>query len=158
MKHRLSSHAMERIRQRFGIGTLTAALAWASEKIKTGEFVGLQASGRKVYRNGDAEIIVGEDGFTIVTVKFTEGEKQYIQMIGDAVRKEIDKVLSVKEKALRKAEITVAELTLNMLKARNPRTKESIGRKLTKAIDEQANINTDIILVRKAAEQYGVSV
>jgi len=158
MNYRISSHAMERIRQRFGIDSLTAAITWVAEKIKHGEYVGLQQKGRKVYRNGDAELILGEDGFTIVTVKFTEGEAQYAERISNVVRKEVEKMLSAKERAFRKAEINVAEITLNMLRAKNPVTKESIGRKLTKAIDEKANINTEIILIRKAAEQYGVSV
>jgi hypothetical protein len=158
MNYRLSSHAMERIRQRFGIDTLAAAITWVSEKIKGGDYIGLQAKGRKVYRNGDAELILGEDGYTVVTVKFSEGESQFVEQIGDVVRKEVLKMLAIKERAFRKAEIEVAEITLNMLKARNPVTKESIGRKLTKAIDEKANIHTDIILIRKAAEQYGVGV
>jgi hypothetical protein len=158
VNYRISSHAFERIRQRFGIDTLAAALTWVSEKIKGGDYIGLQAKGRKVYRNGDAELILGEDGYTIVTVKFAEGESQYVEQIGDVVRKEVSKMLTIKERAFRKAEIEVAEITLNMLKARNPVTKELIGRKLTKAIDDKANINTEIILIRKAAEQYGVEV
>jgi hypothetical protein len=158
MNYRVSSHAMERIRQRFGIDTLAAAITWVSEKIRTGDYIGLQQKGRKVYRNGDAELILGEDGHTIVTVKFSDGESQYVEQLSEVVRKEVDKLLSIKERAFRKAEIEVAEITLNMLKARNPKTKESIGRKLTKAIDDKANIHTEIILIRKAAEQYGVGI
>jgi len=151
---RVSDHAKTRLRQRFGIDSERAAQTWVQSKIADGSLIKKEPNGKETYRCGNAEIIIGNG--VVITVQFADGEQKFLEKFGNVLAKEVTKLLTVNERALRKAEINVAELTLNMLKARNPKIKALIGEKLTKAIDEKDKIVTEIKLIRKAASQYGV--
>lgn len=151
----LSEHARERIRQRVGIIADDAAIAWVSDVIKNAKQEKRQ--GRKVHYFTDIfEVII--DGITIVTVKPTESSNGYIAKFNDLITSETRKLTAAYRRELRKAEIAVAEAQLNYLKARNPKTKDSIGKKLTEAIDKKALISDKIKAVEIAAKRYGVDV
>jgi hypothetical protein len=149
----ITSHAKERLRQRFGIESIDVAQQWINEKMS--KAVHHRNDGiKKVYQVADIEIIL--DGNRVVTIKPLYGETSIMKQLRGVVEKEISKVLTVKERAFRKAEIEVAEITVNFLRARNPKTKALVQRRLTKAIDIKEQLNTEIVGIKKAAEHYGV--
>lgn len=149
----LSDHATERIRQRVGIESAEVATAWVSEQIKkaTRKF----NDGHKTHFISEAIEIV-TDGLQVITVKPAKNDRSYLDRLGAVVAKEVTKLLTKRERELRKAEIVIAEHTLNRLKARNPKTRALIEERLVKAIDEKQRITDDIYAVKKAARQYGV--
>jgi hypothetical protein len=67
-------------------------------------------------------------------------------------------LLTVHRRALRKAEINVVQLTLNFLKAKNPKIKDTIQARLTRAADEKARIEYEVKAIEIAARKYGVEV
>ncbi|MDQ0154965.1 hypothetical protein [Robertmurraya andreesenii] len=151
----LSEHARERIRQRVGLIADYAALAWVADVIKNAKQQ--RRDGRKVHYITDLfEVIV--DGVTVVTVKPTENTNGYITKFNEMLTKESRKLIATYRRELRKAEIAVAEAQLNYLKARNPKTRESIGARLTSAIDHKALITDKIKAVEIAAKRFGVTV
>lgn len=154
MKLRISDHAKTRLRQRFSIDSDRAAQSWVQSKLADGSLIRTEPNGKLYYRCGNAELIVANG--VLITVQFSDGEQKFLEKFGSVLSKEVQKLLTVNERALRKAEINVAEINLNMLKARNPKIKAMLGEKLTKAIDEKDKIVTEIKLIRKAASQYGV--
>lgn len=154
----VTPHAQERIRQRFGIESVRAMQTWAKAKLIDGKLDRKQPDGRLVYRWGSVELVVSSDGSTLITVMDVQAQSNYIELLGEAVVKKARTLLVTKERAFRKAEINVAEITLNMLKARNPKIKALLSERLTKANDIKENLATEIKLIRKAAEQYGVNV
>lgn len=151
----ITSHAKDRLRQRFGIESIDVAMKWIHDKL-TAATLHRMDHHKEIYRVANIEIVM--DGTRVVTVKPLYGETPIMQRIKNVVDKEVGRTLLAKEREFRKAEIQVAEITLNMLKARNPRIKESLKRKLTIANDYKANIETEIVGIKKAAEHYGVSV
>lgn len=155
MSFSLTKHAQERIRQRAGIDADSAQLAWAEQSIS--ESTHKYKQGRQtVYVTKNHEIIC--DGYTVVTIKPVDNDRKYVNKFGIAVANEARKIVLANERLLRKAEIKVAELTLNMLKARNPRTKELISGRLVEATDEKQRLADEIYAIKKAAGQYGVEV
>lgn len=151
-------HAQDRIRQRFGIESVSTMKSWATAKVNDGKLVRVQPDGRKVYQWGKIELIVTGDGKALVTVKDLEDLQTYAERFAGAVEKESRKALLRTERAFRKAEIHVAEITLNMLKARNPKIKASLNEKLTKADDYKEKLKTEIHVIKKAAKEHGVEL
>ena len=151
----LTKHATERIRQRVGIESIEVATAWINEQI---------AKASRKYNEGTNTHFVSEsievvtNGLRVITVKPSENDRSYLDKLGEVVAKEVTKMLTKKERDLRKAEIVIAEHTLNRLKARNPNTRALIERRLIRAIDDKQRIMDEIYAVKKAAAQYGVSV
>lgn len=151
----LTKHAEERIRQRVGIESAEVATAWVSEQIKKASRQ-FKESGNTHYVTDLIEIVT--NGLRVITVKPSENDRSYLDRLGEVVAKEVTKIMAKKERELRRIEITIAEHTLNRLKARNPNTRALIERRLIRAIDEKQRINDAIYAVKKAASQYGVSV
>ena len=153
IEYYLTSHAKERLRQRYGIVSKDVAISWINDKISQGKFLRNDGN-KKIYRAPGVEIVL--DKLRVVTVKPLYEEAPIMDRLKTVIEKEVSKLIASKELEFRKAEISVAELTLNMLKARNPKIKDDLRRKLTKAIDYKENIQTEIISIKKAAEHYGV--
>lgn len=151
----LTNHAAERIRQRIGIDSEEIATAWVVEHITKASKVIVEGN-KKYHETGSYEIIT--DGPRVVTVKPRTIVPSYVDKLGALLTKEVAKLMTHKERELRKAEITVAEHTLNRLKARNPNTRELIQTRLSDAINVRQRIKDDIYAMTKAAEQYGVDV
>lgn len=151
----LTEHAKERIRQRIGITGTEAQLAWITEIITKATSKYPQGN-KTVYRTESFEVVC--DDRLVITVKPVENVANYTQLLGGMVAKEVRKALIPQERLLRKAEIRVAELTLNYLKARNPRTKELISERLVEATDEKQRVMDEVYAIKKAARQYGVEV
>lgn len=151
----ITSHAKDRIRQRVGIDGDEAQQAWVKAKINRAESK-LPQDNKTVYNVGSFEIIC--DGLRVVTVKPVDNVTQYASKLSGVVAKEIRKLLVPQERLLRKAEINVVELTLNFLKARNPKTKEIISGRLAEATDEKQRIADEVFAIKKAAKQYGVEI
>jgi hypothetical protein len=151
-------HAQERIRQRFGITSLKAMKSWARAKLLDGKYVKTQADGRKVYHWGNVELIVTGDEKLLITVMDLTTPKSYSEKFSEAIAKEAHKALVGKGRAFRKAEIVVAEITLNMLKCRNPKIKAKLNENLTKANDEKEAILSEIKAIKRSAREYGVEV
>jgi hypothetical protein len=154
----IHAHAQQRLRQRIGLQSLRSMISWATAKKMDGQMVRKQPDGKIVYAWGDYELVFTNDEKMLITVVDRGKEKDVAEMLGEKVAKEARKLLAVQERLLRKAEINVAEITLNMLKARNPKIKAKLNEKLTIATDERDNIKTEVIVIRKAAEKYGVTV
>ncbi len=153
IEYHITAHAKERLRQRYNIVSKDVAVSWINDKISRGKF--LRNDGhKKVYRAPGVEIIL--DGIRVVTVRPLYDEKPIMERLKGKLAKEVTKILKTKEREFRKAEIKVAEITLNMLKARNPKIKDDLKRKLTEAIDIKESIKVEIVDVKKAAEHYGV--
>lgn len=149
----LTDHAKDRIRQRIGILSEEAQLAWVETQVKKASH--RKQDGHKThYTVGSFEIVC--DGVKVVTVKPTEQSNEYLTKFNDVIAKETRKLLTQYGRELRKAEIAVAEAQLNFLKAKNPKTKALISERLTKAIDRKCSIEDKIRQVEKAAERYGV--
>lgn len=151
---KLTKHAIDRIRQRVGIESLEIATAWANDQIAK--------SARKfrekdnVHYVSDFEIVT--NGLDVITIKPTENDRNYLDRMRRAVEKEAKKLIVSQERALRKAEIAIAEHTLNRLKACNPNTKTAIEKKLLSAIDDKQRILDELYAIKKAGAQYGVNV
>jgi hypothetical protein len=150
----LTNHARERIRQRVGITSDSAAIAWVADQVKNA--INVKHDGGKMHYLTDAFEIVC-DGARVVTVKPAEFANKYLSEFKSVLIRETTKLLTKYERELRKAEIAVAEAQLNFLKARNPKIKEIIQRKLTDAIDYKAAVEDEIKAIKIAASRYGVS-
>lgn len=151
----LTDHAKDRIRQRIGILSEDAQLAWVETQVKKASH--RKQDGHKThYTAGSFEIVC--DGVKVVTVKPTEQSNEYLTKFNDVIAKETRKLLTQYGRELRKAEISVAETQLNFLRARNPKTKALISERLTKAIDWKCALEDEIKKIRKAAERYGVQI
>ncbi|MEK4178520.1 hypothetical protein NSQ61_02840 [Aeribacillus sp. FSL K6-1121] len=149
----LTDHAKERIRQRVGIISESVAVSWVSDVIS--QATETKRDGNKTHYITDTfEIIC--DGVRVVTVKPAEQANQYFGMFRELLTKEASKLLTAYKRELRKAEIAVAEAQLNLLKARNPHTKERIKTKLTDAIDYKALVEDEIKKIELAAKRFGV--
>lgn len=154
-KYVLTDHAKDRIRQRAGIFAEDAAVAWVAEQVKAA--TSTKRDGNKThYITGTFEIVL--DGVTVITVKPCDSANEYLTKFNEVVAKETSKLLSQYTRALRKAEIAVAEAQLNFLKAKNPKTRELISEKMTEAIDRKCGIEDEIKKIEIAAKRYGVSV
>lgn len=151
----LTDHAKERIRQRIGITGNEAQVAWVNELITKSDDSYKQGN-KKVYCTERFEVVC--DGIRVITIKPVDNVRNYADSIGGVVSKEIRKLLTPQERLLRKAEIKVVELTLNYLKARNPRTKALINERLVEATDEKQRIHDEVFAIKKAAKQFGVEV
>jgi hypothetical protein len=154
-KFTLTSHAKERIRQRVGVDSVEAALAWVNENIASATTCNVE--GNKTHYLTEAFDIVC-DGLRVVTIKPVDNHTDYLTKFNAVLTKEATKLLTKYRRELRKAEITVAECTLNYLKAKSPKVKQSIQRRLTEATDVRAKISDEIRAVEIAAERYGVEV
>lgn len=154
-KFTLTSHAKERIRQRVGIDSVDAALAWANENIAKAAEV--YAQGNKTHYVTEAFDIVCA-GLKVVTIQPTNNHVDYLAKFNEVLTKEAAKLLKKYRRELRKAEISVAEFTLNYLKAKNPKIKAALQQKLTQATDMKAKLADEIRAIENAAERYGVSV
>jgi hypothetical protein len=154
-KFTLTAHAKERVRQRVGINSVEAAVAWVNEAIATAKdsFV---KSRHYHYLTDNYEIIT--DGLTVITISPLTNHVDYATKFGSLIAKEATKLLAQYRKEFRKAEIAVAELTLNYLKAKSPKVRDSIKRKLTQATDLRAKIEDEIRAVKIAAEGYGIDI
>lgn len=154
-KFTLTKHASDRIRQRIGIADTGAQTAWVNESIaKAGE---INTVGNYTTYTSDSFASIC-DGLKVVTIKPVANTKTYLKTLGGAVTKEVQKMLVPHERLLRKAEIKVAELTLNYLKARNPNTKKMINKRLVEATDEKQLLVDEVYAIKKAAGRYGVEV
>lgn len=151
----LTAHAKDRIRQRIGIESVEVATAWASEQINKASRQ-FKEGGNTHFVTDVIEIVT--NGLRVITVKPSENDRSYLDRLGEVVAKEVTKMLAKKERELRRIEITIAEHTLNRLKARNPNTRALIERRLIRAIDSKQRINDEIYAVKKAAGQYGVEI
>jgi hypothetical protein len=154
----IPEHAQDRMRQRFGLKTIHEMQTWVMMKINKGKLDRVQPDGRHVYVHEFVEVVWSKEDNRIVTVLDVSTLKQYEALFGGMFLKDVRKVLSVKERVFRKAEINVAEITLNMLKCRNPKIKARLNEKLTIANDDKENLLTEITVIRKAAKHYGVEV
>lgn len=149
----LSKHAKERIRQRIGIASEQSALAWVQDAVRTAK--GTRVSGHQTHYLTDAfEIIC--DGVKVVTVKQTDSSNEYLTKFSEVISKEAGKLLSKYQQELRKADIEVAQLNLNFLRAKNPNTKAIISERMTEAIDYKAMIEDEIGSIKYASRRYGV--
>lgn len=149
----LSDHARERIRQRLGITAETAAISWVKRAVQNSSST--KIDGNKTHYFTDVfEIIL--DGAKVVTVKPKESANPYLTKFKSVIEKEANKLRTKYERELRKAEIEVAQITLNLLRAKNPKTKASIERKLTEAVDYKALIEDELKAISKASERYGI--
>lgn len=157
-KFTLTNHAKDRIRQRAGIESAETAVSWVNEEIAkaTNVFSDKHDSKLTHYLTDSFEMLC--DGLKVVTVKNLEIKMDYTTKLGAAVAKEATKLLTVHRRALRKAEINVVQLTLNFLKAKNPKIKSGIQSKLTKAADEKAKLEYEVKAIEIAARKYGVEV
>lgn len=154
----LSEHAQERIRQRVGLTSIGDMRKWATERVEDGQFVRKQADGREVYAHGNYEIVVQPETNAVVTVLDRKQLVSHADRFKQTIEKEARKSLDTYGRMFRKAEIKVAEITLNMLKCRNPKIKAKLSEKLTIAKDEMEKLDTEITVIRKAAKGYGVEV
>lgn len=151
----LTSHGRERIRERLGIATDSAAVAWVREAVDNAKDSWKQG-GKTVYLSKNYEIVL--DGNKVVTVKPTDASNMYLGKIDALLKRHITKQLAQLEREFRKKEITVAEAQLNYLKARNPKTKEAIRLKLSEAVSEKAAVSGEIDSLKFAGRRHGVEV
>ena len=147
----LSAHAKERIRQRVGINSTEAALAWVNESIATANETYLD--GHKTHYLTDSYDITC-DKLRVITLTQTDNHIDYLTKFSNLVTKEATKLLTKYRRELRKAEILVAELTLNYLKAKSPKVRAIIQRNLTIATDERARIEDEVRAVEIAADKF----
>ena len=154
----VTSHAKKRLRQRFGLQSVEAMRSWTLSRIKQGTFDRTETNGHKIYRWENAEIVLTSDERTLVSVIDHTRTEEIKSQIGTHVGKELRKLKQTTERALRKAEINVSEITLNMLKARNPKIKAALNEKLTKADDEKDALVGELKAIRNAASEFGVEV
>ncbi|KMK75417.1 hypothetical protein [Alkalihalobacillus pseudalcaliphilus] len=151
----LTSHAKERIRQRYGIESVQVATNWANDLIAKAQRK-FKRDGKTHYVVGGREFICDDNERRVITVKPNDANNQYVTKLNGILRKEIIKILTLQSRTLNKAEIEVAQLTLNFHKARNPKTKASIQAKLTHAIDAKNNVEDEVTALKKAVEYYGL--
>lgn len=149
----LTAHARVRIRQRVGIDLDSAAISWVKRAIENAKET-FTTDNKTHYITDLHEIIC--DGVKVITVKPCYNANGYVARFKSVIEKETEKLLKKYEKEFRKAEIEVVQITLNLLRAKNPKTKESIERKLTEAVDWKCAIEDELKQIEKASKQYGV--
>lgn len=149
----LTEHARSRIRQRLGIEVDSAAISWVKGAIQNAERT--FTNGNKTHYITDLYEVIC-DGAKVITVKPTDNSNKYVSEFKKVIEKEASKLRTKYEREFRKAEIEVAQVTLNLLKARNPKTKASIERKLVEAIDWKCALEDELKAISKASERYGV--
>lgn len=151
----LTSHAKERIRQRLNIESDVVATTWVSDSIRSAK--GVRSVDNKTHYETDSYEIVC-DGTRVVTIIPLESNNPYIDKISSTLDRELQKMLTLKKRELRKAEIEVCEKQLNFLKAKNPNTIALISKRLVKAIDMKERIVDSIYQINKAASRYGIEL
>ncbi len=150
----ITTHARQRIKERLGIESIEVASAWVAEQLRKASR-SYKDEHRTNYVTDMYEIVT--DGLKIVTVKPKGIAADYMTKLTGMLSREIEKELTKVNRELRKIEITVAEHTLNQLKARNPRTKDVIQTKLLVALEEKARIENEVKSVQRAAEKFGLA-
>lgn len=155
VEYMVSSHAMERIRQRVGITTQDAARAWVAEQVRKSTHT-KNDKHKTHYVTELFEIVC--DGIYVITVKPSETANPFLPRFNEMIAKESTKLLTKYRRELRKAEISVAEAQLNYLRAKNPKTREIIQRRMTEVGDERAALEDRIKQISLAAKQYGIEV
>lgn len=154
-KFTLSSHARERIRQRLGLTTDSAAIAWVKDAVKNS--IETRNQGHKlVYVTDLYEIVL--DGMKVISVVPTDQANPYLTKLNDELTKRVTKLLTEWKRELRKAEIAVAEAQLSYLKAKSPKVKDVIQRKMTEAVEWRASVENELNNIKYAGKRYGVEV
>lgn len=160
LKYRPAGHAIERLREYFGVKEIHA-LDFANDTMDKAQFVTSQTDGRRIYKNDelDVMIVVAEDN-TIITYLPAPEKRREIERTGKpltvqvspkeiptdnvfltsfqaVVKRELSKArrLYIREYRRLTEEIAVigvdiAQLTLNKARARSPITQEHIQRKI----------------------------
>ncbi|WP_440896027.1 hypothetical protein ACS127_16060 [Amphibacillus sp. Q70] len=109
----LSSHARERIRQRLNIESESTSLVWIMESI---------ASTVKTIPEGITTKYITEvfeiicEGPKLITVVLLDSSNTYKNLFKGVVTKEFNRLLTIKKRELKKAEIAVCETQLNSLR------------------------------------------
>lgn len=149
----LTSHAKDRLRQRVGIESLDAGIAWVRTNIERA--IRSHRNGHFTYFYTEMfEIIM--DGEKVVTVKPAVANNACADLLRSKVTKEVTKFMRQKKSELKKAEIALLETQLNLLKAKSPKVKRSISERLADLTDGKAKIEDEIKQMELAAESYGV--
>lgn len=132
MKYTVSPHALERALLRFDIGNEYAA-NWFNQLMYTAKLIGSEGK-RDTYDHKGKRIIV--EGNVIVTV-YNTADLPFAGKISALVERELNKAEKSYEKRKKELSIEIAEieiehakLNLNFLKAKSPRSKDSIQSKI----------------------------
>lgn len=150
MKYNPSVHAVERIRERFGVME-EHAKNFANQLMEIAKYVTTQPDGKVVYKNADRDtmIVVDERTSTIVTVLPPANVQARID-VGNPFYKDITATIKRQlTKAQRQftrefrslsesqalVQIEIAQLTLNKVRAKNPKTQASIQTNIDAALD-----------------------
>jgi hypothetical protein len=177
MKYNPSVHAVERIRQYFGIME-DSAKNFANQLMESAKYVTTQTDGKCVYKHDakDVMIVVDTKKNVIVTVLPPNGEgnntKQVvvkpkvsgynaiIEKAREVITKEIAKARRQFTKETRKLTLTEAEigfeiatLALNKARARNPLTQASIEAKINELEQGRQAVFAELLTVRERFEQ-----
>lgn len=153
ISYELTAHAQERIRQRIGIESVEVATKWVSDHIAKASTT-FADKGNTHYVTDVIEVVV--NGFKVITVKPANNDRSYLDQLNAVVAKEVEKMLTNKAKEIRKVDITIAEHTLNRLRAKNPNTVALIEKRLIRSIDAKQRLNDEVYAIEKAGKQYGV--
>ncbi len=166
LKYKPSVHAVERLREYFGVKEIHA-VDFANDLMRDAQYVLTQDSGRLLYKNEehDVMIVIGPHDKSIITVlpsqekrkEIEQGEKEtskitpsdnvFLTTFRTTVKRELAKARRqfVREHRKLTEEIAVigldiAQLTLNKARARSPITQEQIARKISEISSEQAKL------------------
>src|SRR5699024_1901636 len=129
MKYRITHHALERARMRFGVD-IKDAEKWANDLMKRGRYVCAQAGDRLLYRNGEYRILVDTRKNTIITV-YKETNIDFLRPTLEReirkIRREYTRNIRALERSLAGQYARLAEQMTNYANARNPQTRELVG-------------------------------
>ena len=149
----LSSHAKDRLRQRVGIESIDAGIAWVRTNMERA---------KRTFKQGHKTHYVTEmfelvlDGTTVVTIKQSTDNNESAKYLAGVVQKEVAKFMRTKKAEMKKAEMALLEAQLNFLRAKNPNTKRIISERITQLGDAKAKVEDEIKAMELAAERFGV--
>ncbi|MFD1453267.1 hypothetical protein [Oceanobacillus sojae] len=149
----ITKHAWERLRQRVGIESRDAGIAWVTAKLSEAEHKEIDGHQTK-YHAGSYTLVM--DGNRLVTIQPSKTESDYSGLLKGKLAKEARSFIGKKKAELRKLEIALLETQINLLKAKNPKIKRSIADKLSGITDEKYRIEDAILGMRIAAQSMGV--
>lgn len=154
-----TKHAMDRIRERYGVSDQLAANQWVSRKINQAK-ESFKKDDKTHYLNGSMEIVVAGANKKVITVMENSyrSSNDFIRKTGEMLTKELNKQITVFKREYRKADIKVAEYNLNYLKAKNPKIKQTIQKRMNDAMDERDDLFEKIKDIENTAEHYGVQI
>lgn len=152
-----TKHALNRTRERFGIGDKVAANQWATRQINSAD-KSFWKDGKKHFIKGNVEFVTSEKRIITIQENNETSANKFVRELSEVLVKEIKRNMTMYKRKMNAVEIEIAQLNLNRLKARNPKIKALVQERMFEAMERKEEIAKDVLSLEYSAKHYGVEV